>query len=77
MKNKSINMNSQAITQKINAVTADISKKYPELLKYISEMPVTIPNNAEPGVTLAKLEDYYRSLTELLEHYAVTHKIEK
>ncbi len=61
------------INKKINAVTAEISEKYPELLKYISEMPITIPDLAKPEVTLAKLTDYYKSLKDLLDHYASTH----
>jgi hypothetical protein len=36
-----------------------IQKRYPELSKFIGEMPVTIPETAHPQITKTNLLDYY------------------
>jgi uncharacterized protein YecA (UPF0149 family) len=60
-----------AIEQKIINITSFIHKEYPELSKYISEMP---PNNSENDeITIKTLESYYHSLEELIDKYAKTH----
>jgi hypothetical protein len=56
-------------------ITMLIQEKYPELSKYIAEMPVTIPNEATPEITIKILKEYYESLDILVKDYAVNHKI--
>ncbi len=54
-------------------VTMTIKDEYPELSKYISEMPVTVPNEKNPVIDLKNLQDYYNSLNEILRKYAPNH----
>ena len=54
-------------------VTMAIRDKYPELSKYILEMPVTVPNVKNPAIDLKNLQDYYNSLNEILKKYAPNH----
>jgi hypothetical protein len=57
----------------ILARTIEIKEKFPELAKYIQEMPITIPNKENPNVDLKALEDYLNSLNLLVEDYEKTH----
>jgi hypothetical protein len=57
--------------QDIRNITNLIYRKYPELTKYIPEIPFKDPENDK--VSLASLEDYYHSLEELVYEYAKTH----
>lgn len=50
-------------------ITMKIKEKFPELSKYILEMPVTIPNIENPEVTRKSLQEYYDSLNILLKDY--------
>ncbi len=54
-------------------VTMKIRDNYPELSKYITEMPVTIPDEKDPHVGLKNLQDYFDSLNELLKKYDEEH----
>ena len=54
---------------KILKITMKINEEHPELSKYIEEMPVTIPNEKDPEVTLKNLRTYYGSLQALLNKY--------
>jgi hypothetical protein len=54
-------------------ITMLIQDKYPELSKYIAEMPVTIPNVETPEITVKILKDYYDSLVILLKDYDTNH----
>lgn len=59
------------LEQSIIKITTTIKQKYPELSKFIIEMP---ENNSESEeVTIKSLEDYYNSLEDLLNKYAKTH----
>ncbi len=53
--------------------TIEIQDKFPELSKFIDEMPVTIPDESSPKINSEVLEDYQLSLNSLLTKYAVTH----
>jgi hypothetical protein len=57
-----------AILQK----TLMIQEKFPELSKYIEEMPITIPTS-NPEINLKQLTDYCNSLDNLMEKYAENH----
>ena len=54
-------------------ITMTIQSKYPELSKYIVEMPVTIPDEKNPNVDSKALAEYYDSLEKLLKDYTVSH----
>jgi hypothetical protein len=54
-------------------ITMKIKEQYPELSKYILEMPVTIPNVETPEMNCKALEDYYNSLAILLKDYIENH----
>ena len=50
-------------------ITMKIKIQFPELSNYILEMPVTIPNVANPEINCTVLQDYYNSLCVLLKDY--------
>lgn len=51
-------------------ITLLIREKYPELSKYVSEMPITIPDVESPEINAKILTDYYDSLEAIMENYA-------
>lgn len=59
------------IEKKIIKITSVIQIEYPELAKYIKEMPDNNSENAE--VTIKTLQEYYHSLEEILGKYAKSH----
>jgi hypothetical protein len=61
--------------EKILKITMFIKDKYPELSKYIEEMPVTIPNENKVEITLIDLQKYYNSLASLLGKYILEHPV--
>ncbi len=54
-------------------ITMKIQDEFPELSKYIAEMPVTIPNKEAPEINTKNLQDYYNSLETLLKKYTRNH----
>ncbi len=61
------------LNAKILAITIRINDQFPELSKYIEEMPVTIPNEQHPKITQTNLETYYNSLSSILNKYILEH----
>jgi hypothetical protein len=61
------------LNAKILDITMIIQEKYPELSKYLGEMPVTIPNKESPEINSKNLREYFDSLTSILENYAREH----
>jgi len=57
------------LNSKILKITLKINDQYPELSKYLEEMPVTIPVDKKPEITLKNLSAYYESLNVLLNKY--------
>jgi hypothetical protein len=57
------------INEKILAITMKIQCKYPELSKYLNELPVTIPIENDPEINTKVLNDYYESLVKLISTY--------
>ena len=57
------------LNAKILEVTMKIKDHYPELSKYLDEMPVTVPSEKDPEITLNHLKTYYESLNSLLNKY--------
>jgi hypothetical protein len=51
-------------------ITLMIREKYPELSKYISEMPITIPDVESLEINVKILQDYYESLEAIMKKYA-------
>jgi hypothetical protein len=49
-----------------------IQEKFPELSKYIEEMPVTMPDTDDPEINIKNLNEYYNSLNALIKKYAIS-----
>ena len=60
---------------KILKITMTIKDEYPELSNFLNEMPVTIPDEENPEITLNNLKVYYDSLNNLLSKYIMEHEI--
>ena len=58
------------INEKIIAITRKIQEKYPELIPFLNEMPVTIPDESSPEITVKILQEYYESLVTMLTKHA-------
>jgi hypothetical protein len=54
-------------------ITMTIREEFPELLKYLNEMAITIPDEKNPEINFRLLQDYYDSLVNLLRKYAPNH----
>lgn len=59
--------------REIQELTTKIQKNYPELTKYLEEMPNTIPNHLSNDEGLKPLQAYKNSLDKLLEKYEKGH----
>jgi len=57
------------LNEMILGITNTIRERDPELLKYLNEMPITIPYAENPVITTKTLTSYYDSLVILLEDY--------
>jgi len=65
----------KVLNYRILHVTMTISHKYPELSKYLDEMPETIPVNKFPEITLKDLRAYHESLRAIMCKYILEHPI--
>ena len=61
------------LIEKIMSITSLIKEKHPELLHFIDEMPITIPNENNPQLNLKVLKDYYDSLCVIIKRYEIEH----
>ncbi len=61
------------LNEKIVKITMTIQSEFPELMKFLNEMPVTIPDAKNPEINSIILEDYFNSLQNLLRKYAPNH----
>ncbi len=59
------------LEQDIISITATIHEEFPELSKYIIEIPIN--NSEEDKINTKNLENYYHSLEEIVSKYANTH----
>ena len=57
------------LNAKIMAITMQIQNEFPELSKYLNEMPVTIPTEENPEINTKILNNYYESLLRMLTTY--------
>lgn len=65
------------LNSKILKITMMIKDHHPELSEYLEEMPVTVPSENDPEISLNHLKSYYESLISLLKRYKVDYsKIE-
>lgn len=62
------------ILEAISRLTLEIREKYPEMSKYIGEMPVTNPDKEHPEITSKVLMDYYNDLLAIMKRYASDHE---
>lgn len=51
----------------------EIQNQYPELSKYLAEMPVTVTDVKTPEINIKNLQEYYNSLLALLNKYIPNH----
>ncbi len=63
----------EQLNEEILIITMLIQKRYPELSKFIGEMPVTIPHEEHPHVTHQNLLGYYDSLVAMFTDYGAVH----
>jgi hypothetical protein len=61
------------IEANILTTTMKIQQQYPELSKYLTEMPISVPNVENPEINIKNLQDYHNSLLELLNKYIPNH----
>jgi hypothetical protein len=62
--------NNTEIQKKIIDILRKIRSDFPELIKYIDEMPNTMANQTSDGVNNTALKEYYDSLSELVINYS-------
>ncbi len=58
------------LNKDIVSITMKIAKDFPELSKYIGEMPVSLNDTDESKISIESLQEYYDSLNALLKKYA-------
>jgi len=51
--------------EKIMALIEKLKNDHPELIKFIDEMPMTIPDKTDPQINITILKEYYLSLLNL------------
>jgi hypothetical protein len=61
------------LEQDILNITMKIRNEFPELSKYIKEMPINVAENKKDAINIKSLQTYYNSLAGLLEGYSETH----
>ncbi len=52
-------------------LTIAIQRRFPELARYISELPVALPCKADAHINVRALTDYYNSLNLLQKDYTL------
>ena len=65
--------NQDDLSIKILITTVKIQEEFPELIKYLDEIPRSFQSNTEKGVSHIALKDYLDSLNDLLKTYAKEH----
>lgn len=61
------------LEQDILNITMKINNEFPELSKYIKEMPINVAENKKDAINIKSLQGYYDSLVGLLAGYSETH----
>jgi hypothetical protein len=65
--------NKTEVIKDILAIKRIINKEFPELSKYMGEMHINISYKDGYEISTKNLRDYFNSLNELMEHYALSH----
>lgn len=60
-------------SQEVLKITMEIREQFPELSKYIKEMPLTVTSNDTAGENIEEIKDYHDSLKDVVEDYSKTH----
>jgi hypothetical protein len=63
------------INAKIMKLTMVIQENYPELSKFLNEMPISIPVDNQPEVNLENLQKYHETLLNLFRKYVAEHQL--
>lgn len=61
------------LTQDILDITNKIHQEFPELIKYLKEMPLKFISSEKNGISAKRLSDYYNSLVDVVAEYSKTH----
>ena len=64
----------EQLNQEILDTTTMIRNEYPELLKYLEEIPLTIPVDNSPEMNIKALTDYAQSLKNIIIKYGIQHE---
>ena len=59
-----------ALSQDIVAITSLIQDQYPELMKYLDEMPILMQTEPTQEMSKQDFKDYLDSLKKIVEHYS-------
>jgi len=55
-------------------ITMKIQNEFPELSKYLSEMPQNFSGNDKDVINVKNMEAYYNTLADVLDEYSKTHE---
>lgn len=58
-------------------ITMKMQNEFPELSKYLSEMPQNFSGNDKDVINIRNMEAYYNTLADVLEEYSKTHQSTK
>ena len=61
------------LNEDILKITLQIQEKFPELSKFITEMPLKVSDPVSDEISLKNLREYYESLDNLLKNHMETH----
>jgi hypothetical protein len=59
----------------IMGILKKIRNDFPELTKFIDEMPLSNKGDSKPDIATIELEAYFNSLNNLYNEYSSTHSI--
>lgn len=67
--------NEDELNEKIAKLTTIINDKYPELVKFLNEMKVDIPDKNHRKTSFENLIEYHNSINSLLNKYIENQKL--
>ena len=68
---------SNKILSEITEINKEIEANHPELLSFLDENPITLPNELHPQVDDSALQLYLDTLKDILERYKLENDIKK
>lgn len=57
----------------ILGIIIEIQQKFPELVKYLNEIPIKFSEKESEEINIKNLNDYYNSLMNVVDKYSKTH----